>query len=335
MKNKIFVHALCFVVVAITWLPMKAGANEITLNLASWGPTSHYVAIARDAWIETINEKAAGRVKIVDYPGGQLYGPSDMHRAVARGSADLGVVLQPAMLGMIPMLQGVYLPFAFDSVDQIADVYTGESLEIIENELEKRNLKLIYVSYLDGVQMFSNTRNIETVEDFRGLRILSASPMFSRIVSRMGAAPDTSIPQDEWYMALRRGVANAMANSTVGGYFQRSHEVAPYYTKIDMSYAVILVCMNKRTWDRLPEDIQQLMVEEGRKTGLQTIATGKAWEQNFIGELKKEGATVTVISPEERKRIQEIAKPVWIEWAEEHGDVAKRLLKLSLDMDLE
>ncbi|MFP3998475.1 MAG: hypothetical protein ACLFUN_01410, partial [Desulfobacterales bacterium] len=80
----------------------------MVLKLASWGPTSHYVAEERDAWIETINEKAEGRVEIEDYPGGQLHGPGDMHKAVARGSIDLGVVLQPAMLGMIPMLQGVY-----------------------------------------------------------------------------------------------------------------------------------------------------------------------------------------------------------------------------------
>ncbi|MFP4193645.1 MAG: TRAP transporter substrate-binding protein [Desulfobacterales bacterium] len=243
-----------------------------------------------------------------------------MHKAVARGSIDLGVVLQPAMLGMIPMLQGVYLPFAFDSVDQIAKVYEGESLEIIEDELEKRNLKLVYPSFLDGVQVFSNEKNLETVEDFDGLRILSTSPMFSKIMDRLGAAPDTSIPQDEQYMALKRGVAEAMANSTVGGYFQKSHEVAPYYTKIDMSYAVILVCANKRTWEKIPEDIRQLMVEEGRRAGMRTLEISKGWEKKFIGEMEKEDATITYMPEEERQKIKEIAEPVWLQWADKNGE---------------
>ncbi|MFW5957570.1 MAG: TRAP transporter substrate-binding protein [Desulfosalsimonas sp.] len=257
-----------------------------------------------------------------------------MHKAVARGSIDLGVVLQPAMLGMIPMLQGVYLPFAFDSVDQIAKVYEGESLEIIQDELEKRNLELVYPSFLDGVQVFSNEKNLETVEDFDGLRILSTSPMFSKIMDRLGAAPDTSIPQDEQYMALKRGVAEAMANSTVGGYFQKSHEVAPYYTKIDMSYAVILVCANKRTWEKIPEDIRQLMVEEGRRAGMRTLEISKGWEKKFIGEMEKEDATITYMPEEERQKIKEIAEPVWLQWADKNGETAKRLLELSLGLDV-
>ncbi len=335
MKSRVILLACWILAVTTAWIPVEAGAKEQVLKLASWGPTSHYVAVARQAWIETINEKAAGKVVIKDYPGGQLYGPGDMHRAVARGSADLGVVLQPAMLGMIPMLQGAYLPFAFDSVDEIAGAYKGESLEIIEEELKKRNLKLVYVSFLDGIQVFSNKKNLETVEDFKGLRILSASPMFSRIMNRLGAAPDTSIPQDEQYMALRRGVADANANSTVGGYFQRSHEVAPYFTKVDIGYGLILVCANLETWNKLPEDVRQLMLEEGHKAGMQTLQASKGWEQKFMGEMKNEGATVTVFPEEERDKIKKIARPVWIEWAQEHGDTAKRLLKLNLDMDVE
>jgi len=335
MKSRVILLACWIVAITMLWIPGSAGAKEQVLKLASWGPKSHYVAVARDAWIELVNEKLAGKVQIKDYPGGQLYGPGDMHRAVARGSADLGVVLQPAMLGMVPMLQGAYLPFAFDSMEEIAEVYTGESLEIIEKELEKRNLKLVYVSFLDGIQVFSNKGNLKTIEDFQGLRILSASPMFARIMTELGAAPDTSIPQDEQYMALRRGVADANANSTVGGYFQRSHEVAPYYTKVDIGYGLILVCANLKTWNKLPEDARQFMIEEGRKAGMQTLQVGKGWEQKFMGEMKKEGATIAVFPEEERDKIKEIARPVWIEWARENGDTAKRLLKLALDMDVE
>ena len=338
MKNRVILCACCFFALAMTLMPRSAMADVMELRLATWGPTSHYVAEARNAWIETVNDKAGDMIKIVDYPGGQLFGPGDMHRAVARGSIDLGLVLQPSMLGMIPMLQGVYLPFAFDSVDQIAAAYKGESLEIIESELEQRNMVLVYPSFLDGVQVFSNKKNIETIEDFEGLRILSASPMFSNIMRRLNAAPDTSIPQDEQYMALRRGVAEANANSTVGGYFQRSHEVAPYYTKIDMSYATILVCANKRTWERIPEEARKIMVAEGQKAAMRTLETGKAWEANFINELEKDGATIHIMDDEERRKIQEIAEPVWMEWAEEHGATAQRLLELSLghlELDLE
>lgn len=305
----------------------------MTLKLAEWGPPKHYVAQARAEWIDAVNEAAKGKVKILAYPGGQLYGPKDMHMAVAKGSVDMGVVLQPAAMGMIPLLQGVYLPFAFDSVDEAAEAYSGESLEIIKKALEKKRMKLIYTSFLDGVQMFSNKKNLDTIEDFKGLRVLSASPMFSGIMTLLGAAPDTSIPQNEQYMALKRGVSDAMANTTVGGYFQKSHEVAPHYTKMDMSFATILVCMNLKSWNKLPRDVQQIMLEEGKKQKAKTLAMTKGWEKKFRGAIANEGGKITTLPEAERDKIKKISKPVWKEWAEENGKQAKRLLELNLDKE--
>ena len=83
------------------------------------------------------------------------------------------------MLAMVPMVQGVYLPFAFETVDDVAKAYSGESLAIIEKAMEKKRLKLLYTSYLDPVQLFSNKGNIQGVGDFKGLRIFSSSPIFT------------------------------------------------------------------------------------------------------------------------------------------------------------
>jgi TRAP-type C4-dicarboxylate transport system substrate-binding protein len=328
MKNKLS-WSLCCLVLALGLMPINASA-ERELKLATWGPTQHFVAEARAEWIKEVNEQLAGRYKIVDYPGGQLFGPREMHTAVARGSVDLGLVLTPAMLSMVPMLQGVYLPFAFDDLDHVAEAHAGESLEIIERSMEEKRIKLVYTSYTDGVQMFSSKGNITKIEDFKGLRVLSTSPIFSEIIAKLGAAPDTSIPQTEQYMALQRGVSDAIANSTVGGYFQKSHEVAPYVTRMDMSFATILVCMNLRTWNSLPADVQEILVSVGRQKGLKTLAMAKGWEARFVGEMQKEGATVTTLEMAEREKIKAISRGVWADWAKNNGKDAKRLLELNV-----
>ena len=95
-----------------------------------------------------------------------MFGPKEMHKAVAKGQVDIGVVLQPAMLAMVPMLQGAYLPFAFDSIDEAAKAYEGESLAIIEKAMEAKHIKLIYTSFTDGVQLYSNKGNIKSIDDF-------------------------------------------------------------------------------------------------------------------------------------------------------------------------
>ncbi len=323
------VWTILTVVMAVVCVAGSLPAKEAELKLASWGPAQHFVAQARGVWINEVNQALAGRYKIVDYPGGQLYGPSDVHKAVAKGLVDIGVILQPAMLAMVPMVQGVYLPFAFESVDDVAKAYSGESLSIIEKAMEKKRLKLIYTSYLDPVQIFSNKGTISTIEDFKGLRVLSSSPIFSEIMVALGAAPDASIPQTEWYMALKRSVSDSMATSIVGGYFQKSFEVAPYITKMNMSHPTILVCMNLKVWKKLPGDVQETLVSLGKKQEAVTLATSKGWEQKFTGELSKIGATVATLAPEERNKIIEVSSKYWNAWADENGKDAKRLLEIN------
>ena len=314
----------------ISLLPMNAAAEEVILKLATWGPPKHFIAEGRAKWIEEVNTTLAGKVKIVDYPGGQLFGPRDMHSAVAKGQVELGLVLQPAMLAMVPMLQGVYLPFAFDNLDQVDQAYSGKTLAIIEKAMEAKNLKLVYVSYTDGVQLYSNKKNIATTSDLKGLRILSASPIFSEIMARLGAAPDTSIPYTEQYMALQRGVSDAVATSIVGGFFEKNHEVAPYVTKMDMSFATVLLVANLKKWKQLPQDVQDTIIDLGRKQTPYSLAMAKGWEQKFTGDMEKAGATITRISDEEREKIKQISRDVWSDWAKKNGKEAEELLDLSL-----
>jgi TRAP-type C4-dicarboxylate transport system substrate-binding protein len=316
----------------LSLLPLNAAAEEVTLKLATWGPPKHFIAEGRAKWIEEVNTALAGKVKIVDYPGGQLFGPRDMHSAVAKGQVELGLVLQPAMLAMVPMLQGVYLPFAFDNLDQVDQAYSGKTLAIIEKAMEAKNLKLIYVSYTDGVQLYSNKKNIASTADFKGLRILSASPIFSEIMAKLGAAPDTSIPYTEQYMALQRGVSDAVATSIVGGFFEKNHEVAPYVTKMDMSFATTLLVANLKKWQALPQDVQDTILSLAKKQTPYSLAMAKAWEQKFTVDMEKAGATITRISDEEREKIKEVSREVWANWAKRNGKEAEELLELSMEI---
>lgn len=323
------VLSIMIIMLAVALMPMPSVAKEIELKLASWGPTQHFVATARNEWIAQVNKDLAGKLKIVDYPGGQLFGPSDVHKGIARGSVDMGVILQPAMLAMVPLVQGVYLPFAFDNWDQVVKAYSGESLAIIEKAMEKKRLKLVYVSYTDPVQIFSNKKNIAKVEDFKGLRMLSTSPIFTEIMAALGAAPDTSVPQTEQYMALKRGVSDSIANSIVGGYFQKSFEVAPYVTKANMSYSTILVAMNTKKWKSLPKDVQEYLLKARETVTPKTLAMAQGWETKFTGAIQQAGGTVTTLPAEERSKITSVAKAIWAKWAKDNGKEAQRLLEIN------
>lgn len=329
MKKAIFQTAIAISAV-LSVLPGSAIAEALELKLASWGPPKHYVAQTTTSWIAEVNELAKEKINIVEYPGGQLYGPKEMHTAVAKGNVDIGVVLQPRAMAMVPLLQGVYLPFAFDSVKDAAAAYQGESREIIERALEKKRMKLIYANFTGGVQVYSSKANIESIDDFKSLRVLSTSPMMTEIMAKLGSSPDTSIPQTEQYMALKRGVADASLNSIVGGFFQKTHEVAAQVSLMDMSFPTILITMNLKKWNKLPEDVQKIMLDAGKKKEAEVLAVSQGWDQKFTGALTEAGATVKPLPAETRKKIQAASRGIWEKWAKDLGPDAERLLALNL-----
>ncbi len=331
MKKKIVLSMLSVFFISLVLLPFNVSAKEKELKIAGWGSPKHFIAVQRAMWTKAVNESpaAAGKFKLVEYPGGSLYGPKQMHMAVAKGSVDIGVILQPAMLAMVPMMQGAYLPFAFDNMDDAAKCYQGESLAIIEKALAKKRIKLIYTNFTDGVQIFSSKKTIDTVEDFKGLRVLSTSPMVTEIFGILGAAPDSSIPYSEQYMALKRGISDSILNSVVGGYFQRTAEVAGHITKCDMTFATILMGMNLKKWNKLPKDLQNIMKTEGAKIQAMSLPTAKGWEKKFTADMINLGTDLKVMKDSERAKLKAIAKPLWVKWAKKNGADAQRLLELN------
>lgn len=329
MKRKIVLSMLSVFFIGLVLLPFNVSAAEKELKLAAWGSGKHFIAVQRAEWINDVNAALAGQYKIVEFPGGQLYGPKEMHMAVAKGSVDLGVILQPAMLAMVPMLQGAYLPFAFDNIDDAATAYQGESMEILDKYLEKKQIKVIYTNFTDGVQVFSSKKTIDTIDDFKGLRVLTQSPMFTEIMMALGAAPDSSIPFNEQYMALKRGISDATLTSIVGGYFDRTAEVAGHITKCNMSFATIFTAMNLKKWNKLPQEARDVMTKLGKATESKSLATAKGWEAKFTQDMINLGTDLKVMKDEERQKVKAIAKPVWVKWAKENGPDAEKLLQLN------
>lgn len=168
------------------------------------------------------------------------------------------------------------------------------------------------------------------MDDLKGLRLLTISPIISKVFHAMGAAPDTSIPYTEQYMALKRGIADATAAPITSGFFRKTHEVAKYITQMSMSFPVVFVVINKKVWNGLPADVQQLMLEEGKKAEAYTVASAKGWLKKFTGLIQKKGAVVTTLPKAERDKIKKVSQKLWQDWAKKTGGDAQRLLELNV-----
>ncbi len=304
-------------------------AEELNLKLASWSSPKHFIGLSLSSWIKEVNEKGTGKVKIILYPGGQLYGSHDMHSSVAKGYVEIGEILQAKMISMVPMLQGTYLPFFFDTVEQAVSSFQGESREILERAFAKKNLKLLFPMFLDGVQLHNNKKNLKTIEEFKGMKLLMTSNYGAKILNAMGASPDNSIPFTEEYMALKRGIADGNLNTITSAYFRKNFEVCKYITNIDMGFTAVLVMVNLKTWNSLSPEIRELMENAGKRATQYSIASSKAWLKKYTEMTMAQGVTINSLPESEIDKIKTLSAPIWAQWAQTNGDDAKRFLELN------
>jgi TRAP-type C4-dicarboxylate transport system substrate-binding protein len=154
-----------------------------------------------------------------------------------------------------------------------------------------------------------NKKKIETMDDWAGVSIRS---MDAEIVRAMGGTPK-DIPMADLYDALNKGVVDGQMGSFEPYKSWKLGEVVGSVTvnpaPIQFS-AMWYNFMNKKTWDSLPSDIQDIIVEVGREYSGQI---GLAWDdQSIVGAefVKSLGKEIYVISDEEVVKWTEAISPV-------------------------
>jgi len=115
--------------------------------------------------------------------------------------------------------------------------------------------------------------------------------------------------------ALERGILDAGFTGSDAGFGQRWYEVTKYLNCCLISWPAIDMVMNKKAWDRLPPDLQAILIEEAAKAELELLRIGSI--QNEVGILRntKQGMEYLEFSPELRalsdKAVIERVIPNW------------------------
>ena len=102
----------------------------------------------------------------------------------------------------------------------------------------------------------------------------------------------------EVYTALERGILDAGVSGATAGHGLRWYEVADYLVGPFRSFPADFIVINKVAWDKLPADIQQILIEEGAKQELEALRLSPI--QNELGLTKNTEAGMEFLpfSPE-------------------------------------
>jgi TRAP-type C4-dicarboxylate transport system substrate-binding protein len=310
--------------------------ETIRLTIASSHPTAvPWVGVMKDHVVPESNKKleAMGsdyRIKWTESYGGALFKYDKTLESVRDGITDVGWVGTLWEESQMP-LQNVtfHTPFVSDDLPKILGLMNQLHKDVPElNEAwEKQNQIFLGASGIETYHLLTK-EPVNSLADLKGMKIIAAGSV-GNWLKGTGAAPvNAGLPG--FYNLLKTGVADGVLIAFSGAFPFKLYEVAPYITKVGIGAQMTGgMTINKSKWDKLPEDVQQVLIELGEEYTI--IHAEKLMKLAGIFEAKmvEAGATVSVLNNEERLIWVETLPDLASEWrdaSESQGAAATKVL---------
>ncbi len=294
-------------------------ADTIELHGASQFDESHSYTQTLSRFAELVEECYAGDVEFVMHLNSELGVERDYFQMMSQGvSVDFAVVAPSHMASLSPQMPLMDMPFLFRDLDHWNTVLESDAFAAIEEEvLENADVRVIGYGG-GGTRNLISNREITNMDELSGfqMRVMGA-PIQAMIFDAITAEPSV-IAYNEVYNAVQTGVVEGLENEAAGIEQMKFYEVAPYIIQTQHAITVRPLMFSDVTFDRLPEDLQQCVLEAGPEAA----AHGRAIESGQDSEklqAMEDADLLQVVPFADRDQLLDLAIPVQDEFADELG----------------
>ena len=296
MKRRLFT-SIAGALFATATLFGTANAAEIELKLA-WltadSETDPY-AITAHAFKKELEAALPGRVEVALFPNRQLGDDKEILEGLQFGTIDLGIITNAVVANLEPAYQLVDLPFLFGSTEQAHEVLDGPVGQELASKLIDDGVLSLGAAEGGFRNMINNTRPVRTPADVAGVKYRTMqNPVFIEMFSALGGSP-VPMAWGEVFTAMQQGTVDGLEIPASVVNSNNFAEVTKYLSFTRHTYSAIHLLMSKRNFDRLPEDVQQAVLDAGEAAiKAQRIAVAEG-ERDVIAALTEAGMEINDI----------------------------------------
>jgi TRAP-type C4-dicarboxylate transport system substrate-binding protein len=300
---------------AITLPAHNVFAKDIVLKFATgFSPRHTMQTKVFEPWAEKISKMTNGKVKVTFFPGGALGKMPDHYDLAEKGITDISYTLQDYTPGRFPLTSVFELPFMITTATQTSRAMwkTYEKFPEFQKEYEKVKLLALFCHPSGGFNTVK--KPVRAIGDLKGMKFRTASPHVTEALKIFGAVP-VNMPVTETYTALERGVIGGTVLPWEGNFVFKLAELLKYGTETEFYTMSMMVVMNKRKWNSLPEDVKKAIDET---TGMvMSENAGKVFDDTNVPMKNlciKKGMQVLQLPLEEKKKLEALSMPIRKQW---------------------
>jgi len=245
------------------WVTKYANAAEFTLKYATGQDPTHPVNTRAQEAINRIREATNGRVEIKLFPANQLGADTDLLAQVRNGGVEFLNIASSILATVVPSSGILNTGFAFANYEEVWKTVDGDLGKYIYGQIEKVGVMSMSRAWNNGFrQITSSTRPVRTPQDLQGMKLrVPPAPILTSLFQALGAGP-TPINFNEVYSSLQTKLVEGQENPLPIIATARLYEVQKYCSMTSHVWDAYLVLGNKRAVQRLPKDVQEIIMRE-------------------------------------------------------------------------
>lgn len=296
-----------------------AAHAQVEVKIGYGLPTSSHMGYAAQKWQEFVEAETEGRYRFNHFPSAALGGEREVAEAVQLGTVEATVVSTGPLPSFVPEVGVFDIPYLFRDLGHARRVLDGPiGQEMLKNFEEAGLIALAWGEM--GFTHISNNRNaIAAPADLAGLKIRTVeNPIHITAFETLGAAP-TPMAWPEVFSALQQGTVDGALNPMATILSAKLPEVQTHLTMTDFFYPAVAFLVSQALWDEMTKEDQEIF----RRSAVAAAAAQREFieeiEKAGVEQVKADGMTVGVLSPEQKAEFRQKLEPAYEQFAVTFG----------------
>jgi len=305
---------------AVTTTAPAETTEVFKLKFSEGNPEKSAVGQVHQRWADMIEEKSNGRIDMEMYFSGALASQAERLRSTQTGIADISYYSIGTDRTLMPLSLVTALPFIGMPADmaKTTEIWWKLYDEFPEIQKEWESIQLLNGASMAPTQLHLTNKDARTPADLKGVKLISKGEQPLAMIE-MGATP-IDLQIGDWYTSLERGLADGLINHFPVCYVFKVLELVKHHTIFGDEGATMdmaLFIMNKDSWNRLPADLQQVLLDAGKWQDAEIISTDIKEIQTAVDAAKAANHTFTELNEQELEVWRQAAKPAHDKWIAE------------------
>ncbi len=275
-------------------------------------------------------ERSNGRLYVDYRPLAQLGGEKDVISKLKMGAVHGMLCSSVAAANIAPKLGVVNLPYVVNTFDKLEKFRNDKALfgEFTDAAQQQGLLAVDIVNY--GTYGWATTTPVRTIDDAKKVNFRIAEAPVNADIYKSWALKFTVMPWPDVPQALQTGVINGLDHTSIVCNLTKKFEVAKYFTEVNYAQGLFIHFINKRWFNKLPEDLQKILIEVIEEESAKTREATRKQQDEQIAAAKAKGVEFFPLSDADRQKLIDMSAPVYEEWGKQVGKDYLQKLRNSL-----